>query len=118
MIVFLATRTRAPRRAYGGIRADERIPARREKLLAAGLEWFGTHGFGATGVKDVCREAGVADRSFYESFIDGGALFLAVFDRLTDELFVDVAPAAVEAGDNPERQLRLAIGTFIPTLAA
>src|SRR4051794_9401315 len=118
MIASMATRTPAPRRAYGGISAGERIAARRAKLLDAGLELFGTRGFGATGVKDVCREAGVTDRYFYESFNDGRALFLAVFDRLTDELFLEVATATAEAGGDPERQLRLAVGTFIHALAA
>src|SRR4051812_24811802 len=116
MIASMATRTHAPRRAYGGISADDRIAARRAKLLDAGLELFGTRGFGMTGVKDVCREAGVTDRYFYESFNDSRALFLAVFDRLTDELFVDVATAAAQTTD-AERQLRNAIGTFIHALA-
>src|SRR4051794_10188003 len=114
----MATSTpRVPRRAYGGISADERIAARRAKLLDAGLELFGTRGFASTRVKDVCREAGVTDRYFYESFNDGGALFLAVFDRLTDELFRAVAEAVVESGEDPERQLRDAIGTFVHALA-
>jgi AcrR family transcriptional regulator len=110
--------TRAPQRTYGGVSADERIAARRAKLLEAGLELFGTRGFATTGVKDICRQAGVTDRYFYESFNDGRALFLAVFDRLTDELFEAVAVAAVEAGDDPEQQLRRAIGTFVHALAA
>src|SRR3954462_16041887 len=114
----MATRTRAPRRAYGGISADDRIAARRAKLLDAGLELFGTHGFGATGVKDVCREAGVTDRYFYESFNDGRALFLAVFDRLTDELFLEVATATAEAGGGPARQVRLGGGQVIHAPAA
>src|SRR3954468_21515215 len=115
----MATSTpRVPRRAYGGISADERIAARRAKLLDAGLELFGTRGFSSTGVKDVCREAGVTDRYFYESFNDSQALFLAVFDRLNDELFVAVATAVAECGDKPEEQLRTAIGTFIHALAA
>src|SRR3954467_13397662 len=120
MIAAMVTGTRAlaPRRAYGGISADDRVAARRAKLLDAGLELFGTHGFGATGVKDVCREAGVTDRYFYESFNDGRALFPAVFDRLTDELFLAAATATAQAGGDPERQLRLAVGTFIHALAA
>ena len=110
--------TRVPQRAYGGVSADERIAARRAKLLDAGLELFGTRGFAATGVKDVCREAGLTDRYFYESFNDSEALFLAVFDRLTDELFRAVAEAVVESGGDAERQLRRAIGTFVGALAA
>jgi AcrR family transcriptional regulator len=110
--------TRVPQRSYGGVSADERIAARRAKLLDAGLELFGTRGFLGTGVKDVCREAGLTDRYFYESFNDGGALFLAVFDRITDELFQVVAAAVAQSGGDPERQLRDAIGTFVSALEA
>src|SRR3954467_5371936 len=109
--------TRVPQRTYGGVSADERIAGRRARLLDAGLELFGTRGFTTTGVKDVCREAGLTDRYFYESFNDGTDLFLAVFDRLTDELFRAVAEAVVEAGTEPEPQLRTAIGTFVHALA-
>src|SRR6058998_2943289 len=110
--------TRAPGRSYGGVSADDRIAARRAKLLDAGLELFGTRGFAATGVKDVCREAGLTDRYFYESFEDSGALFLAIFDRLTDELFRSVAEAVIEAGGDAERELRGAITVFVEALAA
>jgi AcrR family transcriptional regulator len=109
--------TRAPQRAYGGVSADERIAARRAKLLAAGLELFGTRGFAATGVKDVCREAGLTDRYFYESFEDSNALFVAIFDRLTDELFRSVAEAVVDAEGDAERELHNAITVFVETLA-
>jgi AcrR family transcriptional regulator len=110
--------TRVPQRTYGGVSADERIATRRAKLLDAGLELFGARGFATTGVKDICREAGLTDRYFYESFNDSGDLFLAVFDRLTDELFRAVAAAVAESGGDPERQLRTAIATFVHALAA
>src|SRR3954451_18403936 len=110
--------TRAPQRTYGGVSADDRIAARREKLLDAGLELFGTRGYAGTGVKDVCRQAGLTDRYFYESFNDGGALFLAVFARLTDALFQAVAAAVAESGGAPERQLPNAVGPFVRALAA
>src|SRR4051794_2553571 len=110
--------TRAPGRSYGGVSADDRIAARRAKLLDAGLELFGTRGYATTGVKDVCRQAGLTDRYFYESFNDGADLFLAVFDRLTEELFAVVVEAVAEAGEDPEAQLRMAIGAFVHALAA
>jgi AcrR family transcriptional regulator len=105
-------------RTYGGVSAADRAASRRERLLDAGLELFGTQGFAATGVKDVCREAGLTDRYFYESFRDSRELFLAVFDRLTDELFGAVALAVADSGNDPERQLRDAIGTFVHALVA
>jgi AcrR family transcriptional regulator len=108
----------APGRTYGGISAAERVAARREKLLEAGLELFGTRGFTAAGIKDVCRQAGLTDRYLYESFRDSRELFLAVFDRITDELFGAVVAAVAGSGDDPERQLRDAIGTFVDALAA
>jgi AcrR family transcriptional regulator len=110
--------TRVPKRTYGGVSADDRISGRRAKLLDAGLVLFGTRGFAATGVKDVCRQAGLTDRYFYESFDDSEALFLAVFDRLTDDLFRSVAVAVAEAGGDAERQLRSAITAFVGALAA
>jgi AcrR family transcriptional regulator len=104
-------------RPYGGISAAERVAARRERLMGAGLELFGTQGFDATGVREICRAAGVTDRYFYESFRDSRALFTAVFDRVTDGLFTAVAQAVAEAGPEPEAQLRAAIGTFVRALA-
>jgi AcrR family transcriptional regulator len=110
--------TRVPKRAYGGVSADDRIAARRAKLLDAGLELFGTRGYATTGVKDICREAGLTDRYFYESFNDSAGLFLAVFERLTEDLFALVVEAVADAGDDPERQLRSAIGAWVEALAA
>ena len=55
------TTTKRPVRPYGGVSAQERMTERRERLLEAGLEEFGTRGFGQTGVKDICRQAGLTD---------------------------------------------------------
>jgi AcrR family transcriptional regulator len=104
-------------RPYGGVSATERVAARRERLLDAGLELFGTRGFEQTGVKDLCRAAGLTDRYFYESFRDSRALFVAVFDRVTDELFTAVAHATAAVAPTPEQQLRAAVGTFVRALA-
>jgi AcrR family transcriptional regulator len=108
---------RMPVRPYGGVSAEQRVADRRARLLAAGLECFGTDGYGATGVKDLCREAGLTDRYFYESFRDSRTLFLAVFDTVTEELFTEVANAVIAVEPVAEVQLRAAIGTFLRALA-
>jgi AcrR family transcriptional regulator len=105
-------------RTYAGMSAGERAAARREQLLDAGLELFGTRGYLDTGIKDICRQAGLTDRYFYESFADKQSLFVEVFDRVTAGLFEVVAIAVGEAGTDPQAQLRAAIGSFIGELAA
>jgi AcrR family transcriptional regulator len=108
---------RAPGRAYGGLSAAERVAQRRERLLGAALELYGTRGFLASGVKDVCREAGVTDRYFYESFRDGSELFTELFDRETGRLLTTVAGAVGNVDPVPAAQVRSAIGTFVRVLA-
>ncbi|HEX5713628.1 MAG TPA: TetR/AcrR family transcriptional regulator [Solirubrobacterales bacterium] len=108
---------KATPRTYGGLSADERVAARRLRLLDAALELYGTHGYAGTGVKDVCRAAGLTDRYFYESFRNSEELFTAAFDRATEQLLQLVAEAVAGAEPTPEAQTRAAIGAFVNALA-
>lgn len=97
-------------RSYGGVPAAVRVAQRRERFLEAGLELFGTDGYHATTVRAVCREAGLSERYFYESFANTEALLVGVFQRCTDvmhdEILVSVGtgslpvPADVDALDH------------------
>jgi AcrR family transcriptional regulator len=109
--------TKAPLRKYAGLSAADRVAARREKLLDAALALYGTQGFIATGVKDICRRAGLTDRYFYESFRDAGELFIATYDRTTGQLLASVAQDVAAVAPVPEQQVRAAIETFVRTLA-
>lgn len=108
---YTATRT------YGGISAAERAAARRDRLVTAAAELFGRQGYLETGVKDLCRAAGVTDRYFYESFRDRAELFAAAFDLAVGELFTAVAGAVVGTDPEPEQQARAAVSAFLRTLA-
>lgn len=68
-------------RTYGGVSEAERIIERRERLLEAGLEVFGTVGLRRATVRALCRQAGLTARYFYESFPDTEALFCAVYEQ-------------------------------------
>ncbi|MFI9508328.1 TetR/AcrR family transcriptional regulator [Nocardia sp. NPDC052566] len=105
-------------RTYRGVGKAERIALRRAALLAAGLELFGTRGYGSTGVKDLCRAAGLTDRYFYESFTGTADLFAAVFDRVIEELFAAVSREVAAVEPIGTRKLRAGIGTFLAALAA
>ena len=104
-------------RRYRGQSAEQRIAERRERLLEAGLTEFGSRGVLSTGVKDVCRRAGLTDRYFYESFRDSAELFTAVFNRATNHLFEVVIVALADAGEDPAAQVRAAIDAYVRALA-
>lgn len=106
-----------PVRPYAGVGAEQRVAERRERLLEAALEEFGTRGVLSTGVKDVCRRAGLTDRYFYESFGDRGQLFIAVFDRATAHLFEVVVDALGVAPSTVEAQARAVIEAYVRALA-
>jgi AcrR family transcriptional regulator len=99
------------------VSADQRVAARRERLLDAAVARFAARGFAATGVKDVCSEAGLTDRYFYESFEDSTALLVAVVDHITAHLFEVVAAAVLEAAPDPQAQAQAAIGSYVRALA-
>src|SRR5258706_5852322 len=103
-----ATNGKRPVRSYGGVSATERIAARRERLIDAGLDLFGTRGFASTGIKDICRHAGLTDRYFYESFNGSEELFVEVFDRVASEIFNLVMRSLGAAEPDPESQVRAA----------
>ena len=115
--MMTAVADKSPVRPYGGVSASQRVAARHERLLDAALELYGTRGFAATGVKDVCRQAGLTDRYFYESFRDSGELFIAVFDRATSDLLALVAQKVSDVPAEPEVQVRAAIESFVRALA-
>ena len=73
-------------RRFRGVLPAERRAQRRKQLLSAGLQMFGTRGFHATGIRDICAEAGLTERYFYESFENRERLFAAVFDGCVERL--------------------------------
>ncbi|WP_020494817.1 TetR/AcrR family transcriptional regulator [Sciscionella marina] len=110
--------SRRPVRPYGGVGARERVAARRARIIGAGTALFGTSGYLATGVKDICRAAGLTDRYFYESFRGTRELFLTVFDTIIGDLFAAVAEQVAAAPAGREQQLRAGIATFLRALDA
>ena len=69
-------------RRYGGVDAAERRRERQRRLIDAGLAVFGERGYHLSTVRDICSQAGLTERYFYESFKTLGELFDAVYGEL------------------------------------
>ncbi len=72
-------------RKYGGQTPAERAADRRDRLVAAALKLFGSQGYHNTSIEQLCAEARVTARHFYEEFGDRERLFRAVYDRVIAE---------------------------------
>jgi AcrR family transcriptional regulator len=92
----VASIAQAPRR-YRGITAAERQAQRRERLLEAGLELFGTRGYARTSIRSVSAAAGMNSRYFYESFSSREDLLYHVYDRIVHELVLATTEASTKA---------------------
>lgn len=100
-------------RSYGGVAAADRVAARRARLIDAAIELYGTSGYAATGIKDICRAAGLTDRYFYESFASQSDLFVAAFHEVSGKLLATVASAVASTPAEPELQARAAVDAFV-----
>ena len=98
-----------PTRAYRGVSAEARRAERRERLIEAGLELFGTRGFHHTTVRDVCAEARLTERYFYESFDGREELIVAVFEKVALEVAERIAAAVATAPRDARELARAAV---------
>lgn len=103
-------------RAYGGRSLDERRQKRRQQFVAAGIEVFGREGFRAATVKSLCREAGLTERYFYESFGSSETLFAEVYKTLVTRLENAVVAAIDGAPREPEATARAGLRVFFETM--
>jgi AcrR family transcriptional regulator len=99
-----ATPDKAPRpageRLHRGRTLEERRSERRSALLAAALDLFGTKGYAATSIEDLCAASYVTNRYLYEEFGGREALLVALYDHLIAQ--VGEAVLAVSAPPGPD----------------
>ena len=111
------TATRPQGRRYSGQDATERTRQRRAALLAAALELFAHQGYPSTSVKQICRQAGLTERYFYESFRDRHACLVALYTELAEQMRAVTTAAIADAEDrSAEDVVRSALAAFVDYL--
>ncbi|MBF6278258.1 TetR family transcriptional regulator [Nocardia sp. 852002-20019_SCH5090214] len=90
-------------RPWRGREPADRIAARRERLLRAGYELMAGVGAAETSMRGVCRQAGLTERYFYESFANLDDLMTTVLENTVEQCRDRLLAALAEAPE--ERDL-------------
>jgi len=104
---------RATVRRYRGQSLEKRQLQRREQLLQAALELFGSTGFRAATVRDICAQSGLTERYFYESFPNREALFEAVYAHEFDRMHREILLALAQAPAGLMAQIHAGLGAYL-----
>ena len=104
-------------RRYSGRSVDEWKAARRERLLDAALELFGTEGYPATSVERLCAQAKVSTRHFYHEFQNKEAVLLAVHAQVIELAVRSTGEALAATADAPVRErIVAAVDGYLQTI--
>ncbi len=93
------------RRSYAGRSSDDRRSERRERLIAAATEVYGSSGYRTATVKAVCQQAGLTERYFYESFASSEELLCDACAEAMQRMRMLAVAAADQAGDAPPARM-------------
>jgi len=100
-------------RSYGGKSADERVTARRARLVDATISLLAANGEARTTMTAVCAEAGLTERYFYESFGSRDDALIAALDTVNEEVASTALDAIAASSGEPEDRVRATIGAVV-----
>lgn len=110
--------TDTPRR-YSGRDAAERSADRRQRLLTAALDLYGTDGYANTPIDRLCAAAKVSTRHFYQEFTGKEAVLIALHSTITTEALTATAAALNGAPATPvTERLMAAMRAYLRTVTS
>jgi AcrR family transcriptional regulator len=89
----------------------------RERLLAAALQQFTSHGYAATSVREIVAAAGVTKPTLYYYFGSKEGIYRAIMDGALGPFEVMLNELVASTGSARERILRICSGTFASSRA-
>ncbi|MEV0033244.1 TetR/AcrR family transcriptional regulator [Nocardia sp. NPDC050793] len=105
-------------RNWRGLAPAERIATRRTQLVEAATELMATVGAAEISMRGVCRQAGLTERYFYESFPNLEALLITVLETVVVGARDHLLDALTEAPIEREAMFRHVVAAFTDYLTA
>jgi AcrR family transcriptional regulator len=101
-------------RTYRGMLPEQRRADRRQRLLTAALEVFTTHGYHTARIEQLCSQASVSTRNFYEEFTSKEDVLLTLHDQInaTGLATVTAAMQALSADDPAQTRISRLLEAF------
>jgi AcrR family transcriptional regulator len=93
---------------WSGVPIEDRQALRRDELLAAGVSLLGNEEGPTLTVRAVCREAGLTERYFYESFSERDEFVRAVYDDVCSQ-----AMAALMSATTPREAVEKFVALMV-----
>lgn len=100
-----------------GLDDQERADRRRQLLLDAALDYFGTRGYTKTTIEALCQSAGVGTTSFYELYANKEAIMADLYDQVTSAMGAAVAEEYLLRSNEPNL-IELLITRFVHHVVA
>ncbi|MRH91947.1 TetR family transcriptional regulator [Nocardia sp. SYP-A9097] len=106
------------RRRIRGLDANERSAQRRRQLLTAATELFARQSYSGTSIEQICQQAYVGTKGFYDHFDSKEACYTALLEQITAQIQQRVSETAADTAgrDWPER-MRAILGAFVHAIA-
>ena len=101
------------KRVYRKKNPEDRVLERRERLMQAALQLFGTQGYANTTIETLCSEAKVTTRHFYQVFSSREELLLAVYNQITEELQVSLFSAMMAERQGLKEKMQQVIQALV-----
>jgi len=108
--------TRRKAHLYRGLSLDQRQAERRQRLIRSAVELFGRDGYHGTAIRALCVHAGLTERYFYESFVNGEALLTATYEHLIEQLRARILKAVLGAPRDLPGMSRAGLSAFFEAM--
>lgn len=105
-------------RQYAGRPVAERGDERRRRFLDSALDVFSRRGYSSSTVVDICREAGLSTRQFYQCFVDKEAVLSTLYDEANARVQKAVLSSFAAGSEGFSGSLRTAVRAYVDALTA
>jgi AcrR family transcriptional regulator len=108
-----AAPTETPTRLWAGTTLDERRTFRSTALLDAALDQIGESGSAAVTVRSLCRQTGLNDRYFYESFANRDDLLAQLYRRTAEAVQTELLTETTDIEHDRQAWARAVVERFV-----